>query len=71
MVELVLAVSKYRSAGQRVPAEHPMEWLNAFDDQDELRELLDEATIAFHRVQAGDIDWQEFDAVLHEWQETA
>ena len=70
MVDLVTAISAYRQAGESVPVGHAFEWLDAFDG-DECRDLLAEAYGAFCRAADGEISWDDFGAVLHEWQESA
>ena len=70
MVDLVAAISTYRQAGAPVPVGHPFEWLNAFD-MDELKELLAEMYGTFRRAASAEISWDDFEAVLHEWHESA
>ena len=49
---------------------HVFEWISAFDE-DDLLEMITEVLTAFHRAQSGERTWEEFDAVLHEWEESA
>jgi hypothetical protein len=70
MVDLVTAVSIYRQADAQVPVEHPFEWLNAFD-RDELRDLLTEVSGVFRRASDAEVSWGDFEASIHEWQESA
>jgi len=70
MVDLVFAACRYKQNGTDVPPEHSFEWINAFD-ADDLRTMLDELSTTFRRSATGEIGWDEFDAVLHEWQESA
>lgn len=70
MVELVLAACDYKQQGKDVPPEHQFEWINAFDATD-LIAMLAEVSLTFRRAASGEIEWDEFDAVLHEWQESA
>lgn len=70
MVDLVTAISQYKQAGKDVPAGHAFEWLNAFD-MAELGDLFAEAYQAFHHASDGAISWDDFEAVLHEWHESA
>ena len=70
MVELVLAACYYKQNGTDVPPEHSFEWINAFDT-DDLRTMIDEVSATFRRAASGESGWDEFDAVLHEWQQSA
>jgi len=70
MVDLVTAISMYSLAGAQIPAGHAFEWLNAFDI-DELRTFLTEAHVSFRRAGDAEISWDCFEAVLHEWHESA
>ncbi len=70
MVELVLAACEYKQRRKVVPSDHQFEWINAFDDTD-LTSMLEEVSATFRRATAGELEWDEFDAVLHEWQESA
>jgi len=70
MVDLVTAISTYSLAGQQIPVGHVFEWLNAFDI-DELKTLLAEVHLSFRRAGDGEISWDDFEAVLHEWHESA
>lgn len=70
LVDLVMAISRYRLADAQIPIGHAFEWLNAFDI-DELRALLTEAHGSFHRAADSEIPWDDFEAVLHEWHASA
>jgi hypothetical protein len=70
MVGLTTAISQYRQAGKDIPAGHAFEWLNAFD-MDEVGDLLTEVYQAFQRASDETISWDDFEAVLHEWHESA
>jgi prevent-host-death family protein len=70
MVDLVTAISTYGLANAQIPTGHSFEWLNAFDI-DELRTLLNEVHASFRRAADGEIAWDDFDAVVHEWHESA
>ncbi len=50
--------------------QHPYSWLKAFDP-DELEQLFTEVQEAFHRAHVGEDSWDEFEAVLYEWHESA
>jgi hypothetical protein len=69
MVDLLTAISNYRRAGNDIQPGHSFEWLNAFD-VDDLDTLQAEAYAAFREARASG-SWDDFDAVLHEWQESA
>jgi hypothetical protein len=45
-------------------------WLKAFDP-DELEQFFTEVQKAFHKAHVGEDSWDEFEAVLHEWHESA
>ena len=45
-------------------------WMNQFDDTD-LREFAREYVEVFGRASSGLIEWNEVDALVHEWQESA
>lgn len=70
MIALMTAVYKFKQVGMEVPTESPFEWLNAFDAEEAL-DLLAEANQTFHRALAREASWDDFDAVLHEWHESA
>jgi len=70
MASLATAISLYGMAAQMVPAEHPFEWVNAFG-REELRELLVDVHGAFRGAVEGEGAWDNFEAVLHEWHESA
>jgi len=70
MVDLVTAISTYSLAGEKIPIGHTFEWLNAFDT-DELRSLLTEVHLTYRRAADAEISWDDFEAVLHEWHESA
>ena len=70
MVDLVTSISTYRLAHAQIPIGQAFEWLNAFDI-DEIKTLLAEAHTAFRRAADAEISWDDFEAVLHEWHESA
>ncbi len=70
MLDLALALLKFHQSGQLIPTENPFEWLNAFDAED-LNDLLEEVSTGFHRARQGEVSWNEFDSILHEWQKSA
>lgn len=66
-----LAMAVYRLLFLNTPPEpdHQFYWLTVFD-KDELGEFLTEVSYAFKEA-AGVGFWEEFEAVLHEWHESA
>jgi hypothetical protein len=52
------------------PAVSPYDWLGEFET-DDLRRLCAEVAAALREALAGRTDWDEVDAVLHEWHESA
>jgi len=70
MVDLVAAISTYRLVGSDIPIGHAFEWLNAFD-LDEIKALQAEVHMSFRRAADAEISWDGFEAVLHEWHESA
>ena len=69
MVDILAAIMKYRQVGAQIPV-GPYEWLNAFD-MEEVMEFLTEAHLALHRAIGAEISWDDFEAVLYEWHESA
>ncbi|MBW4507771.1 MAG: hypothetical protein KME64_14840 [Scytonematopsis contorta HA4267-MV1] len=55
---------------QKIGAEHPYSWLAVFD-LDELNEFIDEVTVAYRSVDLHEKAWDELDAIIHEWHESA
>lgn len=55
---------------QKIGIEHPYSWLLVFDS-DELNELIDEVTQAYRLVDLYEKAWDELDAIIHEWYESA
>ena len=70
MVDLVTTISTYSLAKAQIPIGLPFEWLNAFDT-DEVKDLLAEVHLAFRRAADAEISWDDFEAVIHEWHESA
>lgn len=56
--------------GHPIGSEHPYGWLRAFD-QEELGELYSEITDAYRKVSTVPDGWEELEAVIHEWKESA
>lgn len=69
MVDFMHAVCLH-IAGLGLAEDHPYEWITAFDRED-LLQMVGEALAAFRQARSGEGTWDEFDAVLHEWQESA
>ena len=55
---------------QKISTEHPYGWLLVFDS-DELNEFIDEVTQAYHLVDLDEKAWNELDAIIYEWHESA
>jgi hypothetical protein len=55
---------------QKIGAEHPYAWLRAFDS-DELNEFIDEVISAYRSVDLNEKAWNELEAIIHEWYESA
>ncbi|OKH48218.1 hypothetical protein NIES2101_22505 [Calothrix sp. HK-06] len=55
---------------QKIGTEHPYGWLRVFDS-DELTEFIDEVTEAYRLVDLYEKAWDELDAIIHEWHESA
>lgn len=55
---------------QKIGTEHPYSWLSVFDP-DELNEFINEVTQAYRLVNLYEKAWDELDAIIHEWHESA
>ena len=55
---------------QKTEIEYLYNWLRVFDTE-ELNELIDEVMAAYRSVDLHKKDWQELDAIIHEWHESA
>jgi hypothetical protein len=55
---------------QKIGIEHPYSWLSVFDTE-ELNEFIDEVTRAYRLVDLYEKAWDELDAIIHEWHESA
>jgi hypothetical protein len=55
---------------QKIEHESPYGWLEVFD-ADELNELIDEVMSAYRSVELYEKAWDELDAIIHEWHESA
>jgi hypothetical protein len=55
---------------QNIGTEHPYGWLRVFDS-DEITEFIDEVTEAYRLVDLYEKAWDELDAIIHEWHESA
>ncbi len=70
MVDILTAITTYRQTGEQIPVGYPCEWLNAFDMED-LMDFLREVHLAFRRARGAEISWDDFEAVLYEWRQSA
>lgn len=71
--ELLAELSGYltrRLTGERTDEGGRFDWLNAFEDA-EVREFVGELRAAVRDVQAGKLEPERIDAVVHEWSESA
>jgi hypothetical protein len=55
---------------QKIGAEHPYSWLGVFD-ADELNEFIDEVMSVYRSVDLYEKAWDELEAIIHEWHESA
>lgn len=55
---------------QNIGTEHPYGWLRVFDS-DELTAFIDEITEAYRLVDLHENAWDELDAIIYEWHESA
>lgn len=55
---------------QKIGTEHPLGWLRVFDSE-ELKEFIDEVTQAYRLVNLSEKAWDELDAIIYEWYESA
>jgi hypothetical protein len=69
MVEL-LNVAFLLLNGKEIGCEHSYGWLNVFD-LDELREFVREIVGAYRLVNSSESNWEQLDALIHEWHESA
>lgn len=69
LLDLMIAVI-HLLLGNPMGTEHPYGWLRAFD-RGELGALYLEVMEVYRRVSVDLEDWQELEAVIHEWQESA
>jgi hypothetical protein len=69
LVEL-LSTAFRLSLKQKIGTEHPYGWLRVLDS-DELTEFIDEVTEAYRLVDLHEKAWDELDAIIHEWHESA
>lgn len=70
MVDLLTAIYRHRTAGERLSSDHAFEWLNAFGG-DDLEGLAQELYSVFRKAVQGESSWDEFENTLHEWEESA
>lgn len=55
---------------QKIGTEHPYSWLGVFDE-DELNEFIDEVMLVYRSIDLHEKAWDELEAIIHEWQESA
>jgi hypothetical protein len=56
--------------GEKLPKENPYAWMMEFDRND-LKDFVDSITSTFHRFSDSPEVWDEVDAVVFEWHESA
>ncbi len=56
--------------GEKVSANHPYAWLMEFD-RDDLKDFVESVTSTFHQFAGLPSAWDEVDAVIFEWHESA
>lgn len=70
LVELLQAACDKLHGGSSPRPTDAFEWISVFDEHD-LLEMTEEVLGAFYRARSGERSWDEFDALLHEWEESA
>jgi hypothetical protein len=70
MADLLTAISTYSLANGQIPIGQAFEWLNAFD-AGEIGNFQAEVYRSFLRAADGETSWDDFEAVIHEWHESA
>lgn len=69
LLELIRAALLVCS-GEKLDLANQHEWVAAFNPAD-LQTMVGELCSAYGRARSGDLSWDEFDATVHEWQESA
>lgn len=55
---------------QKIGTDHPSGWLGVFDE-DELNEFIDEVMSVYRSINLYEKAWDELEAIIHEWHESA
>jgi hypothetical protein len=69
LLDLFHAIERARSGAALEPADE-FEWIAAFG-LDDIKNMAEEVYAAFARARRGEVQLEELDAVIHEWQESA
>jgi len=69
VIELIDVAYRLRLSEQ-IGSEHPFGWLKVFDNE-ELCELIAEVESAYRLVGSDSQAWDNLDALIHEWHESA
>jgi hypothetical protein len=69
LIELLSTAFRLR-LGEEFGTEHPHSWLKVFD-RDDLQDFIDEAIKAYRSAVFNEQAWDELEAVIHEWHESA
>lgn len=69
LIELLSAAFRLR-LDEKLGSEHPHGWLKVFD-KDELQDFTNEVTEAYRSAVFSEQAWDELEAIIHEWHESA
>ncbi|MEC4814959.1 MAG: hypothetical protein SAK29_17015 [Scytonema sp. PMC 1069.18] len=69
LIELLSAAFRL-CLGEKLSTEHPHGWLKVFD-KDELQDFVNEVTEAYRSAIFCEQAWEELEAIIHEWYESA
>ena len=70
IAKAVAVLSEANAALSGVAVSPTFEWLAAYD-QDDLRSLVTELLHAARNAASGETDWDDVEALIHEWEESA
>jgi hypothetical protein len=66
----VTSIASQLMEGEKVTADHPYAWLMEFD-RDDLKDFVESVTSTAHQFSGLPNAWDEVDAVIFEWHESA
>ncbi|GAA6622640.1 hypothetical protein [Scytonema sp. NUACC26] len=69
LIELLSAAFRL-CLGEKLSTEHPHGWLKVFD-KDDLQDFINEVTEAYRSAVFREQAWDELEAIIHEWHESA